>query len=309
MQKPQSWMFGLTRVLLPHSALSWLVLASCHANSSTISKVSFCPRMKTFRPITADWRLIGGWVVGATGTSHSFISGSTADTAGTLIRGKVGSQMSPLVRQPQSTRVQKYKGERKRVRAIGSVGCLLRTSVSARAETLGKFLCSLFQHSCSTEWGEEGDSFCSVGVSWWSRLKSLHRCYLFQVAIFMQHKSCVEEIWLVRVRIRQWVQEDFETRSTFSSTEILKIRPYTTATEQDGELMVLNHWVIDSPLYVAIVFFFYAHMLWHCLFFLYKIYIFIYILSFFWAKRWKQQLLFPSYYFWRGITSPSINAP
>lgn len=62
-------------------------IKSKSADTYTLSIVSFCPRTRTFPPITTDWRQIGGWAAGTAGASDSFISGSRADTAGMLIRG------------------------------------------------------------------------------------------------------------------------------------------------------------------------------------------------------------------------------
>lgn len=161
---------------LTHTTLLLLVITSPQ-------RVCFCQRTRTFPPVSTDWRQIGGCAVGTAATSDGFISGSTADTAGMLIKGRVGSQMSPLVWKPQSTTVQKYKAMRKRVRARDQSAACYAQASQRGPKLWATFFCSVFKHSCSTEQREKRDSFCSACVSWCSRLKSLHHCYLFQAAI------------------------------------------------------------------------------------------------------------------------------
>lgn len=176
---------------LTHTTLLLLVITSPQ-------KVCFCQGTRTFPPVSTDWWQIGGCAVGSAATSDSFISGSTADTAGMLIKGRLGHRCRLWCENHKAPR---YKNiEPCGNESVQGFSRPLVTHKPLSAELWATFFCSVFQHSCSTEQREKGDSFCSACVSWCSRLKSLHHCYLFQAAISIaaqklcrRHLLCVSE--------------------------------------------------------------------------------------------------------------------
>lgn len=138
--------------------------------------------------------------MGSAATSDGFISGSTADTAGMLIKGRLGHRCRLWCENHKAPR---YKN----IEPCGneSVQGFSRPLVTHKPLSADRnfgqlsFAASFNIHAPQSR-EEKGDSFCSACVSWCSRLKSLHHCYLFQAAISIaaqklcrRHLLCVSE--------------------------------------------------------------------------------------------------------------------
>lgn len=209
---------------LTHTTLLLLVITSPQ-------RVCFCQRTRTFPPVSTDWRQIGGCAVGTAATSDGFISGSTADTAGMLIKGRVGSQMSPLVWKPQSTTVQKYKAMRKRVRARDQSAACYEQASQRGPKLSATFFCSVFHHWCSTEQREKETVSAQRVSPGAPDLRAFITVICSKRQFPSQHKSCAGDTCFVCLSIRLCVEEDFETRSAFSCfSKARKYRKYSNFT-------------------------------------------------------------------------------
>lgn len=209
---------------LTHTTLLLLVITSSQ-------KVCFCQGTRTFPPVSTDWWQIGGCAVGSAATSDGFISGSTADTAGMLIKGRLGHRCRLWCENHKAPR---YKN----IEPCGneSVQGFSRPLVTHRPLSADRnfgqlsFAASFNIHAPQSR--EKNETVSAQRVSPGAPdLRAFITVICSKRQFPSQHKSCAGDTCFACLSIRLCVVEDFETRSAFSCfSKVRKYRKYSNFT-------------------------------------------------------------------------------